>query len=991
MIKNKKGRVSGPHNEREIGARISAGKLKGEELVAEYPAGKFRPLSAHPVFYEKILFWIQSPSQASSSSQADAKASKKDKTGSLQEDAVGPTRIVNLKDSTKDKAKGKDKDKAKPGPSKKIRIKLSQKFKEDILNKEGEGEIIEMEDVEEKAKGGAKRWTKPFLMGGGAALVLIMLLFFLPMKEKEAGYEPVRLLSLKGPKAVLTEEQRRAFLKQGLHLFLNSSTANYANAQGYYIRLLRDRPSDKELYIHLCLIYLKIWPFASQDNRDKAALQEALNRVSQRDREGVYTGACKSVGALINKKPEKALMTINSSLNALAVSRAGAFFYYLKARALQDLQRRNEAASYFKRAYETEKRWIAPYVMRAHILYRQGRYDTAGRIYQKALSLFPKQPAAGLRMGVLEYTQLNKKQNGLIRLKSILHGLKGWITPDILTEAYLVLADSALKQNNKEEALKNLNKAYALDPKNPDTINKLRHLKKEEGQTGSTALTARGLIYKGDVLAGQGKCLEAQDYFKQAFEAGGGGLAALKIAQCYWQAGAGGQAVQWLRRSINADRNRLTSYFLLADYLSRLYDFEGAREVLSAAKGLDSQNNYDLYKAYALISFRQKQYRAAGAYAERALKIYSFDAEIYILLSKAWRALGKGDKAFGYAEKAVQEDMNNIQAQIAYARALDLAYGFYKAEAYFEKLMDQFPLIIEYPQACGEYYFDKGKYDKALEQFVKTVEKNPKFKHAYTYMGRIYSRLSLSRDGGSKGPGTKFDEALKNFLQAALLDPADPDPVFYSGLTYMKHNERNRAEIEFEKILKQINPNYPLIHYYIALVNFHQGGKENIAKALKFTKTQMAKTPDHFLPYKLAGDIYLSKSQGVFKDAHGKHKIYKLCAREYQKALSRHKGDMEISIRLIECYKGAGDLDSALQLALRMTKKEGLSGHPEFYREIAGIYEAKDEYEKARAYYTDYFSLDPGAKDHKIISARIDRLIKEKNSITKPEEGKRKK
>ena len=980
LIKDTKGRVFGPYSESEIISSIEKGDFKGEESFASYPAGKFRPLSAHPAFYEKILLRLDQKSAQDDFSKKPGPEGLKEQTG---QESIEPTKIINLK-----KPPGPS---ANPRPSsQKIRIKLSREFKEDVLNKENTGQIIEMEGLSAATKRLAlKNLPKKtlFYIAGAAAAVILSVLFSVFQSEKQKTInpnKPIRLLSIKGAQTI-EPKKRKETITNGVDLFLHkSSIANYTKAMGIYTSFLRDRSDKKDFYIHLCLIYLKLWPFAYQDTEDKNALKELLNRISQKDKEGVYAGACKSIEALIKNKPKKALMTVDSSLNALKISKATAFFYYIKARALQDLRRKNEAALYFKKAYSTEEKWIAPYVMRAHILYDKGEYDTAGRLYQTALSRFPKQPSAQLRLGILEYTRLNRKSSGALRIQSLLSALNSPIPPNIMIEAHLALTDFALAENNQKEGLKHLNQAYALDPNHPDTVNRLAALKKKTETNSQTKFVARGLIYKGDVLASQGQCIKAQNYFRQAFSAGSKGLAALKMAQCYWQVGASGQAVQWLKSSINTDRNQLSAYFLLADYLSRLYDFEGAYDILKTAKSLKSQNNYDLYKAYSLISFRQKQYRATISYAERALNIYTFDAEIYILLSQAWHALGEGDKAFRYAEKAVQEDMNSIQAQIGYARALDLAYGFSRSEKYFKKLIDQFPLVIEYSQACGEFYFDKGKYDKALEQFTQTIEKNPKFKHAYIYRGRTLSYLSRAREGGAKGRNTKFRLALKDFLQAALLDPGDPDPVFYAGLTYMNHNELKAAEGEFSRILKKINANYPLIHYYLASVNFRQEDKDKTIKALKFARTQMEKTPHHFLPYKLAGDIYRTQAQGVFTDPQKRRATYELCVKEYQKALSRRKNNMEISIRLMECYKGTGDLDSALQLGLRMTQKQGLSGYPEFYKEIAGIYEAKDEYEKARAYYTDYFSLHPGAKDYKEISERIERLIQEKNSISQP-------
>ena len=139
---------------------------------------------------------------------------------------------------------------------------------------------------------------------------------------------------------------------------------------------------------------------------------------------------------------------------------------------------------------------------------------------------------------------------------------------------------------------------------------------------------------------------------------------------------------------------------------------------------------------------------------------------------------------------------------------------------------------------------------------------------------------------------------------------------------------------------------------------------------------------NHFLSYKLSGDIYNLKAEGIFEDPEEQRVHYELCAKEYQKALKYVKKDIDISLKLIKCYKGAGDMDMALDFALQTITEEGLSGYGEIYKEIGSIYEVRGEYEKARTYYDSYFSLYPRAEDRRAIENRIKRLISGKQSLS---------
>ena len=150
---------------------------------------------------------------------------------------------------------------------------------------------------------------------------------------------------------------------------------------------------------------------------------------------------------------------------------------------------------------------------------------------------------------------------------------------------------------------------------------------------------------------------------------------------------------------------------------------------------------------------------------------------------------------------------------------------------------------------------------------------------------------------------------------------------------------------------------------------------------------EAAKNPNHYLPYKLAGDIYRLKSKQAFEKDFDRQKMYGLCAKEYQKALKHIKRDIEISMNLLQCYKGAGHFDIALQLAEALTNEEGLSGYPDVYREIGSIFEGRGEYEKANGYYQRYFKLKPSAEDRVQIEGRMNVLIRQKKSLTETEKG----
>ena len=165
------------------------------------------------------------------------------------------------------------------------------------------------------------------------------------------------------------EELNRKFQK-ALLSYYKGTISHYLDAQSQYVQILEAHPEKLEIYQHLCLVYLEIWPFAYQDTKDKNALNNTLNLVSKRDKGRIYSDLCKSVQAFINKNPEKSLTIINNALNEINRF-SPVFFYYIKARALKALNRTAEAKGYLQSIYKLKSEWIAPYMLEAQMFYEK--------------------------------------------------------------------------------------------------------------------------------------------------------------------------------------------------------------------------------------------------------------------------------------------------------------------------------------------------------------------------------------------------------------------------------------------------------------------------------------------------------------------------------------------------------------------------------------------------------------------------------------------
>ena len=86
----------------------------------------------------------------------------------------------------------------------------------------------------------------------------------------------------------------------------------------------------------------------------------------------------------------------------------------------------------------------------------------------------------------------------------------------------------------------------------------------------------------------------------------------------------------------------------------------------------------------------------------------------------------------------------------------------------FEKAIEDYTKAIEINPKHAEAYFIRGNifkkrdmYDKAIEDYTKAILSNPNYAEAYGARGRIYNEREL------------FDTAIEDFTKAIQLNPGD--------------------------------------------------------------------------------------------------------------------------------------------------------------------------------------------------------------------------
>lgn len=216
----------------------------------------------------------------------------------------------------------------------------------------------------------------------------------------------------------------------------------------------------------------------------------------------------------------------------------------------------------------------------------------------------------------------------------------------------------------------------------------------------------------------------------------------------------------------------------------------------------------------------------------------------------------------------------------------------------------------------GNDFFDLGKYDKAINSYLKSLEYNPKnqnsiinlilsyqksnkFELAETTIYKYYKkRVSdfnnqlLFLLGNNFFLSGKYEKAIKIYSEYLKIKPEDPNALFNIGITYQKLMDEDTALDFFLKAYKINNDHKPSL-YNIA--DYYYKKKEYNQSLNYFSKLEKLDPSNKELFYKLAEVEFLIEE-------------YDLARKHISTAISLSKENSEYYILLARIYsKGFND------------------------------------------------------------------------------------
>ncbi len=279
------------------------------------------------------------------------------------------------------------------------------------------------------------------------------------------------------------------------------------------------------------------------------------------------------------------------------------------------------------------------------------------------------------------------------------------------------------------------------------------------------------------------------------------------------QAGQWREAEAEYRAALELDSGHAPSWNNLGSVLLRQARYVEAAGCYERALALVPEV-WQIHKNLGLAYLQSSRFDDAASHLTRYLERAPADAAAEYLLGVALLGGKKFEPAVRHLEKARRDLSQDLGVLYSLAAAYANLGRQTEAEAILEEVfrMDR----PERRLLLGEALEAEGPYDKALAELARALTEKPDLRLARFYRGRIYWRMGLAKEaeeeflaelkvnpfhapshfylGAVLEHQERFPEALREYQEAARLDPGQPMVALHLGRVYLKLGDEQAAE-----------------------------------------------------------------------------------------------------------------------------------------------------------------------------------------------------
>lgn len=188
--------------------------------------------------------------------------------------------------------------------------------------------------------------------------------------------------------------------------------------------------------------------------------------------------------------------------------------------------------------------------------------------------------------------------------------------------------------------------------------------------------------------------------------------------------GNGGDALKLLEQAVRVNPGSDAAYFQMAQILLAQNDIRNARKYALSAWNID-QHNFWYMMMLAGTYYQEKKIDSAIYFYERAVRDYPEKENLKITLANLYSESGKFEKAAVIFNDLDKRYGINENYSAGVVKNLMWAGKWDEALVKAEELLRQYPDVILFNGLLAEIYRGKNQPEKAMEVYLKLVERNP--------------------------------------------------------------------------------------------------------------------------------------------------------------------------------------------------------------------------------------------------------------------------
>ena len=475
------------------------------------------------------------------------------------------------------------------------------------------------------------------------------------------------------------------------------------------------------------------------------------------------------------------------------------------------------------------------------------------------------------------------------------------------SESYLLLALLQLRSNLTDQAEANFKKAVQIDP------------------SAMNAQLALGGFYQS-----HNRMADAEQQFRHAIDIEPKVSAPrAALVRLLMQQGKRDEAEAFLRQSKKDLADNSEGYRMLGDFYFAIGDLDNAvGEYASLHK--DHPKDILVKKNYIQILILKNQLDEATKLNSEILKSTPHDVEALVYKGEIQLRQNNAAGAVESLQAALKNDPNSAVAHyqlgMAYSQQRDLRH----AETEWREAVRIKPEMTEAQRLIAGLEISRGEVDAVTQTAEQIIQSQPYSPDGYL----IRSLAELARQ--------RYAAAEKDAQDAMNRAPQSFAPYYQLGNVQLAQKHYPEAEKFYQQALEKDPSSSESLS---GLMNTYVAQKE-YDKAIAAANAQIAKSPN-------SSNFYDLLATALFD---GK-KDYPGAEAALRKAIALDKNNIDALEKLGKVQAQQGSLDQALSTYVQASKDN--PGEVRFYILAGELYEAKQNWDQAKAMYQQALSLSP--------------------------------